>query len=63
MKTILKIASYFALVLTIVPPILYFKSTITLDQSHMYMTIGMLLWFTTAPFWINKKTDDQPQDS
>lgn len=63
MKTLLKIASYLGLVLTIVPPLLYFKSVIDLDSSHLYMTIGMFLWFFTAPFWINKKTDDQPKES
>ncbi|EAZ80442.1 hypothetical protein [Algoriphagus machipongonensis] len=59
MKTILKIASYIALAMTIIPPIMYFKSAISLDSSHLYMTLGMLLWFGTAPFWINKKTEEQ----
>lgn len=63
MKTILKIASYLGLVLTIIPPILFFKSYITLDSSHLYMTIGMLIWFGTAPFWINKKADESSSES
>lgn len=63
MKTILKIASFVGLVLTIVPPIMFFKSVISLDSSHLYMTIGMFVWFGSAPFWINKKTDDQPDES
>jgi len=63
MKTLLKIASFIALVLTIVPPILFFKSFISLDSSHLYMTIGMFLWFGSAPFWINKMRDDQPSES
>ncbi|WP_373399899.1 hypothetical protein V8V91_09845 [Algoriphagus halophilus] len=62
MKTLLKIASYLALLLTIVPPLMYFKSMISLDSSHLYMTIGMFLWFGTAPFWINKKKEDQPKE-
>ncbi|WP_296699409.1 hypothetical protein [Algoriphagus sp.] len=63
MKNILKIASFIGLVLTIVPPIMFFKTIISLDSSHLYMTIGMFLWFVSAPFWINKKTDDQPDES
>lgn len=62
MKTLLKIASYVGLVLTIAPPLMYFKSIISLDSSHLYMMIGMLLWFGTAPFWINKKKEDQPEE-
>jgi hypothetical protein len=63
MKNLLKIASIIALILTIIPPLMFFKSMITLEESHLYMTIGMFLWFGTAPFWINKKADDQPNES
>ena len=53
MTVILKILSYVGLGLTIVPSALLlagFPST----RHALLATIGMVLWFVTAPFWINK---------
>ena len=55
MKTILIIISLIGLILTIVPSILVFSNTINLAVHKNLMLIGTVLWFTTAPFWMNKR--------
>ena len=54
MKILMKIGSFLSLVLTIVPSIIFFVGNLELSQMKGYMGIGMVLWFVTAPFWINK---------
>lgn len=57
MKLFLKTGSLIGLLLTMSPPILIFLGKIDLDTTKLLMTIGMVAWFSTAPFWINKKVD------
>jgi hypothetical protein len=57
MKLFLKIGSLIGLLLTMTPPILIFLGKIDLDTTKSLMTLGMVAWFSTAPFWINKKVD------
>ena len=56
MRSLLKIVSLIGLLATIVPSLLVFWGVITLDSNKVLMIIGTLLWFSTAPFWMNKKT-------
>ncbi len=55
MKNLLKIASGLGLVLTILPPVLFFLGNTDQAQMKLWMGIGMVIWMVTAPFWINKK--------
>lgn len=55
MKTILKILSFIGLILTVVPSFMVFNDSITLDMHKWLMLLGTILWFATAPFWMNKK--------
>lgn len=59
MKSVLKIASVIGLVLSIVPPVLFFLGQIELDSMKLWMGIGMLAWMATAPFWINRQQEDR----
>ena len=61
MKNILIIISYLGLALTIVPAILVLQGIITLQKNFLMMTIGMILWFGTAPFWMKSKSLDEPE--
>ncbi|MBS4070264.1 MAG: hypothetical protein KGZ90_13130 [Algoriphagus sp.] len=61
MKSVLKIASVIGLMLSIVPPVLFFLGNMDLDTMKLWMGIGMLAWMVTAPFWINKKEDRRPK--
>ncbi|MDZ7690923.1 MAG: hypothetical protein U5K69_07260 [Balneolaceae bacterium] len=55
MKILLIIVSLAGLALTLVPSILVFMQDISLADHKFYMIIGMILWFTTAPFWIKEQ--------
>lgn len=55
MQFILKIISYIGLLLTVVPAFLVFSGTIELSFHKTLMLIGTLLWFFSAPFWMNKQ--------
>ncbi len=59
MKILIKIGSFLSLVLTIVPSIIFFVGNLELSQMKGYMGIGMVLWFVTAPFWINKPSKSE----
>jgi len=52
MKKILKILSYTGLALTLLPSIMVYTGTVTFEANKLYMIIGMLCWFLTAPFWM-----------
>ena len=56
MKILIKIGSFVSLVLTIVPSLIFFTGDLELSQMKIYMGVGMVLWFVTAPFWINKSS-------
>ncbi len=57
MRTLLKILSYLGLILTAIPSILFFMGKISQESSSHLMTAGMILWFVSAPFWINSKVE------
>jgi hypothetical protein len=59
MKILIKIGSFLSLALTIVPSILFFVGDLELNQMKGYMGIGMVLWFVTAPFWINNPSKSE----
>jgi len=54
MRPIIKMISYIGLGLTIIPSFLVLAGTTTLDSNKMLMLIGTVLWFVTAPTWMNK---------
>ncbi len=56
MRPLLKTISIIGLLVTIVPSFLVFADVITPDANKLLMIVGTLLWFTTAPFWMNKET-------
>ena len=59
MKILIKIGSFVSLVLTIVPSLIFFTGGLELSQLKIYMGVGMVLWFVTAPFWINKSSKSE----
>lgn len=54
MNTMIKLVSYVGLLLTLISAILVFFGTINLDTGKILMLIGTILWFITAPSWMNK---------
>ena len=51
---LLKIISYVALIGTIIPSLLVFFGDMSIEANKTIMTVSMIVWFITAPFWINK---------
>jgi len=47
-----------ALAGTIAPSILVFFGDMDLQTNKNIMTISMIVWFATVPFWINKKVGE-----
>jgi len=54
MKLLIKFISYIGLVLTLIPSLLVFTGNISLDSCKMLMLIGTIVWFVSAPGWMNK---------
>ena len=55
MKTFLKILSYGGLALTILPSLLVLTGRMEFENHYQWTLAGTILWFATAPFWIDKK--------
>ncbi len=56
---LLKLLSYLGLALTLVPSLLVFYGVIELTAYKWLILAGTLLWFATAPFWINEDADGE----
>lgn len=54
MKNIIKIISYLSLGLTLFPSFFVFSGNITLESSKLFTFIGTIIWFISAPSWMNK---------
>lgn len=62
MKRLLQVISIIGLVLTILPSILVFKGVIEIKTHFSLMIVGMLLWFSTSPFWMRSKSLDDDEN-
>ncbi|QDH78928.1 hypothetical protein FKX85_07710 [Echinicola soli] len=58
MKTLIKLISFIALGLNLIPAFLVFQGVISSDQCKTLMFIGTVVWFITAPMWMNKKPEE-----
>lgn len=62
MKTnIVKIISFLSLAGTIIPSFLVFFGELDNQSNKLIMAISMVLWFFTAPFWINGNRNQTQQ--
>lgn len=57
MKNLLKFISLAGLLLTLVPSILYFYELLAFGTHKLLMALGAVLWFLSAPLWMNKETE------
>lgn len=51
---VLKFISFLGLALTIIPSFLVFMELMEVATYKNILLAGTLIWFVTAPFWINK---------
>ncbi|MCH7401848.1 hypothetical protein ACFOUP_00420 [Belliella kenyensis] len=58
MKRLIIITSILGLITTIVPPFLVFTNQIDPSTSKTLMLIGTVVWFISAPLWLNKKEQE-----
>jgi high-affinity Fe2+/Pb2+ permease len=49
------------LLLTIVPPFLFFKGAISFAGQNTMMLIGFLAWFVSAWFWLGKRAKQKSE--
>jgi hypothetical protein len=49
---VLRVVSYAGLALSLVPGVLVLMDELSLTAYYRWMVVGMLLWFGTAPLWI-----------
>lgn len=62
MKKLLMVLSFAGLAFTMVPSILVLYGTIELEDHFLFMIIGMVLWFATAPFWMKGTSLDEVEE-
>jgi len=55
MKRILQLLSLAGLLLTILPPVLFFQGNISHENQNLLMLIGAFVWFVSAFFWLGRK--------
>ncbi|MCB0584648.1 MAG: hypothetical protein KDD06_04885 [Phaeodactylibacter sp.] len=53
-RTLTGILAISGLALTLLPSMLVFSGAISTQTNKWLMGIGMVLWFTMAPFWIRR---------
>jgi hypothetical protein len=56
MKKVLVLMSYIGLALTAIPAFFVFTGKLSFEQYKSLMIAGAVLWFLTAPFWIDRTT-------
>lgn len=57
-KRLIKIISYLGLAGTIIPSLLVFSGVLDLQTNKHIMAVSMIIWFVSAPFWINEKSEE-----
>ena len=57
MTPVARLVSWLALAGTIVPPLLFVKDQITLDQSKLWMLVATVVWFASAPLWMDRRAE------
>jgi hypothetical protein len=55
MMAVVRLVSWFALAGTIVPAILFAGGQVTLDQTKAWMLAATVVWFATAPLWMDRR--------
>ena len=55
MRILLQIISAIALVMTVLPSLVYFSGNIELETVKWLMIVASIVWFAVTPFWMGKK--------
>lgn len=63
MKKIAFPISIVCLLLTLIPSFLVYAGLISLEVNKNLMLAGTIGWFCTAPFWMNKRKEENAPDT
>ena len=63
MRIGLQIISLLALIMTVVPSVLFLTGTVELEQVKLLMLISMIVWFAVTPFWMNQKEKERSDEA
>jgi hypothetical protein len=55
MDSLLKLASFVGLALTVCPAFFVFAGAIAWETHALLLGVGTVVWFGTAPFWMKQK--------
>lgn len=55
MEPLLKFASFLGLSLTVCPAFFVFAGAISWETHALFLGVGTVLWFATAPFWMKQE--------
>jgi hypothetical protein len=61
-KRLLQVISTIGLLLTFVPSILVYARVIEMEMHFTLMIAGMVLWFSTAPFWMKSPELEEEEE-
>jgi hypothetical protein len=59
MRLLLQIASWAALVVTALAPVLYMAGQVELPRTQLVMLLATIAWFATTPFWMGRPKLDE----
>lgn len=55
MRLVLQIISWLALVMTVLPPLIYFSGKMELTTVIWLLNAASIVWFVVTPFWMDRK--------
>lgn len=62
MKAILQVISLIGILLTIVPPVLFFLGRLSHPAQNILMLAGTVVWFGSAVFWLGGRLKSDVND-
>ena len=57
MRLALQIISWLALVMTVLPSLIYFSGNMELTSVIKLLNAASIVWFVATPFWMDRKTE------
>ena len=57
MKRMIKILSFISLAITLVAPVMVWQGMLDPATNKRILAFAMLLWFATAPWWMNSNKE------
>jgi hypothetical protein len=59
MRTLAKFVSLLGLLATVLPALFYLRGQLELTATHRWMLAAAVIWFASAPWWMDRNTSDR----